>query len=64
MENDTEELRTRLLQQVLLAYDKFMLSDMDVHVTNPTWYEVCEVMRQIRVYLSRRKKLLWPPRNQ
>ena len=44
----------KLLEWVLEAYDAFMLSDMDTHVTNKAWLELTNVMHVIRVYLSKK----------
>jgi len=44
-----------LLKEILRAYDEFMLSDMDTHLSNPAWERICEVMHMIRIYLNRRK---------
>jgi hypothetical protein len=41
----------KLLERIVAAYDAFMLSDMDTHITNPAWLELCEAILAIRIYL-------------
>lgn len=40
-----------LLRRVVKAYDAFMLSDLDTHITNEAWRELCDIVHAIRVYL-------------
>jgi hypothetical protein len=44
-----------LLREVVLAYDEFMLSDMDTHITNPSWLRLTEAIHRVRIYFREQR---------
>ncbi len=46
-----------LLADVLIAWDEFMASDLDTHLTNPSWEKLSWAMHRIRVYFGEQRHL-------
>jgi len=42
-----------LLKQLTQAFDSFLDSGMDTHVTNPAWKELCDDFQYIKIHLKR-----------